>query len=363
MSARTIALALVVLAAPGVGCLSSDGGENVPAGAQATNETDSSRVSSVEEPTPGPVVRELNLSVGDHFHHETTWSGEDVDLAYDAIVVEEGSTSWQLATDNRTAAILASIQDGSWFTLGSLAKGTLAPQGEDAWLPGFYELPLENGSTWTREVEYGNQTYSVTFDAAHEENASTPLGPRERFLVEARTADDELFLRYDLVPEIGWFSKLSIYDPGLNGSLEERRTVRIETTAVEANWTGTYLAEKTEMVHGQYSWLSPGVPPSPSDLGAEPAGTFEVPGSATYVFGWLGAWASAGAWTSQLADPNGTTYRYTATSAAPEGASSWTRLTVEAVPGTWHVEMGGAGAAGAAWASLWTVTEEQQTLE
>lgn len=359
MDGRRLALVAALLAAPATGCVGSDptGG---PADATAGAE-DPALDASPADPAGSngsARVEELNLSVGDRFQHRVQWD-DGAALTYDAIAVEERPDAWLLATSNRTAAIRAAQAGPDWPTLGPLAKPGLAPTGEGGF-PGFYGLPLEDGSTWTRTVEIGGDAYELTFQARREADADTPLGSRDRYLVEARTSNDTLVYRYDLVPGVGWFSELAFFEPG-EASLEERLAYRVRAEARETGWTGSYYVNEATQVLGHASWLAALGLPDPGAANPDPAARFEVGGDATYVSGFLGAFAAAGAQATQLVDPDGNARRHVA-AGGPDGDVSSERVLADAVPGTWSVETAGAGGASGGWAFLWTVTERTRTL-
>lgn len=355
VGAGIVALALVVVAT--AGCLG--------VGPSTSETTDAATAPGGdapldERPEEAPAVATLNLSVGDRFHHEVEWASGG-SLAYPAIVVENRTSTWLLATDNRTAAIWEAQAGAHWITLGPFAKDGLAIEQDHPEFPGYYELPLRDGTTWTRQLESPEATHEVTFRAEHQPAAETPLGAEERYRIEARTANGTLVYRYDLVPRIGWFSQFEAFDPDEGGAPEERLLYRIETSAVEAGWTGSYYVDEAEKALGHAGSLSLLGLPDPGAVDPDPAATFQVPEGADYVHGWVGAYAGGGAQATHVVDPNGTVHRYAA-AAGPGGDADYARVLWDAVPGRWSVSTVGAGGIASGWAFLWTVTEHEHTL-
>jgi len=271
-------------------------------------------------------------------------------LEYTTVMVEERADTFFLAPPTRDAAKEEAVFDLPLY--GDFSKRDLATTGFGESWDWLYRFPLEDGRSWSAEVFAGEG--EVNFTATYALAIATPAGERPGFHVRG-VVENQTFLDYDYVPELGWFAHFWAFDL----STAEPDDFEFHAMVVEhgLGWTGEYYVYEPIPLLGMdaYVAVDPEEPTEP-ELAPKPYEAFTVSAEAAYVYGFAYAWAFAGASETVLVDPNGEARRHTAVGVPFGGQGTFYDL--EAVAGEWHVAQAGAGAATGGGVYLWELREE-----
>lgn len=291
--------------------------------------------------------------VGDWFQFEFDYHGAGLQAEeFDAVVVENRSDSWLLATDNRRISKEHSLWQMPQF-LGDIRKVDLGTTGRVAQWDWLYEFPIHHNKTWEADMEsysVSGQTNTIplTMNANYTADIEAPRGGRPGFVIEARS-DGYLIAKYDYVPDIGWFSQLLLSSPNPDNWLAE-----LKTKDHGADWNGSYYVHEAELVFQHTNTF----PPSGS---GQPVNDFLVADDAALVSGYIGVLVDSGAQEVKIEPPEGEPVQ--ASVFSPAGvAIHEERFEVDAEGGTWDVLTPGVGMFTFATIDAWQIWEDRFEL-
>jgi hypothetical protein len=297
--------------------------------------------------------------VGDWFGHHVFAEGlPSGGVHFDTMVVEDRGNMWIMATDNKAVAKFEAVWDIPM--LGEIRKSDLSTTafGQEWRL---YEFPLKNNHTWARTILDFNsgRELPTTFTATYNPAIATPDGPRPGFDIVGVT-DGKVLFRYDYVPAVGWYAHFYYYDVD---STTGAFLFHVMNMGRGSDWTGTYYLSAAKALVQQHGGMAvdPGNPTN-YFLEPKPYSPFTVAAEATYVYGFLGAFAWTGAYEVLLLDPNNAKHEIQVVGPPPEGAGKFQEFDVPAVAGEWKLFAIGAGVAAIHFVFLFEVTETAHTL-
>lgn len=301
-------------------------------------------------------VQAPTWKIGDWFGHHVFFGADDNEGEhYNTVVVSETETDWMLATDDAGAAKDEAVFDIP--ILGPVRRADLQVTGLGAtW--DLFRFPMKDGTSWTSDfvvdLDEEAQEFKLTHTARFNPAIQTPNGPRPGFDIEARTADGELLLFYDYVPDIGWYAHLFVYD--LTSEEADDFLFHVMSMGHGSAWTGTYYIyeaeEKVRIIGGHV--IAPEVPPEPM-VEPHPYTAFNIDAESTYVYGLIVAVAVAGVQEVVLIDPEGGHHEVRAIGAPEEEDGAM--LELPSIGGEWRLVAAGAGLVAIEVAFLYQLTE------
>lgn len=277
-------------------------------------------------------------SIGQYWDHRWYFGPQDTSgFVVKAIVVENGSNGYRLATDEAIDA--ASHASFYFHDQGTMSTSDWTVRDADgAFTFPWYSFPLTDGKSWSaREENLDFNLQRVSRDLVM--TASAINGTDGAFLIEARDGGG-LRARYDYQPSLGWFSEYTAFDPTVED--EGQWQVRMVNEAQGKGWTGTWYAARADFLLNAFTHLVPTAPAAPP-----PPWSFTVTEAHTHVLALAYTFAAAGASAAELVAPDGQHWEaYTV--ADQDGtvlaAANPGQLYIPAVPGEWRFATTGAGA-------------------
>jgi hypothetical protein len=280
-------------------------------------------------------------SVGQWWDHHWYFGPADtVGFVVKAIVVENGTDGYRLATDE---AVDAASHAAFYFHdqgVMSPTDWTVRDFGGAFQMP-YYSFPLSDGKTWRAQEE--NLDFALQRVSRQLTLTATAIdGTPGAFLIEARDEAGDLRGRWDYQPAIGWFSDYRLYQPGTQDA--EQYSIRMVHEAQGLGWTGTYHLAAADFLLNTYRDFSP-FAPSPPQAPAQ----FTLTAEHTHAFVVLFSYAVAGgAAHGQLVAPDGQHWEASATTlpdGSPGPVQSQPFIFVPGVPGDWRFAFAAADAA------------------
>lgn len=309
---------------------------------------------TAEDELPAP-----SWKVGDWFGHHLFFGAEDTAGSHiNTIIVAEGGNQWVLATDDVDVATWEAAWD--FPMLGNLGKNDLSATAFGAdW--NIYKFPMADGDTWTSSIDpLFSGPREVTFTATFNPRIETPSGIRPGFDIVGVNADGVPEIATDYVPEIGWYSKLTLFDT----STEEPEDFVFDIIAMGRgeNWTGTYYLNEAESL---INWngalfVNPDDPASSAQSTPPHHESFSMSDGATSLYGVIGGGAMSGHSQFVFVDPAGSVNDDYAVAdySAPSGPQQMFEfIDWPAQPGQWEFGWGGAGVVTWGFAVLFEITE------
>lgn len=343
-------VALVALTTAFAGC-SGDGPEADPV--------------PVEEDTMAPVITAASAviapvwQVGDWFGHHVFFGAEDTAGTHiNTVVVQDTGDAWLLATDSEEVAKWEAAWD--FPMLGAIGKTDLGATAFGAqW--GIYEFPMTHGKTWTSSIDpLFEGPRDVSFVATFTETIETPYGVKPGFHIIGTNADGAVEVRTDYVPDIGWYSRLILYQTSTPDP--DDYILEIRAMGRGHDWSGTYFVDEARSVVQYEGYLTVFEPQTSSPPEVV---QFSLGDTSDELYGIVIEVAVVGTSQALLVDPNGGHHRVEATHLEPDpetGTFTFEFVAVPAVPGDWVFAWGGVGAftLGVAW--LFEITQHEFIL-
>lgn len=221
------------------------GGTTPPGTLPATNGT---------APLPNATLIEFAPTwvVGQWWKYRTP-NGDDT-----RVVTADGGAAYQVETSSGIVAYFDALFDVS--QLGAVRKSDLAGAQRGTAVE-FYRFPLQANMTWTTMWDGQQTTITVLGPQPANMGAMTHQG----MALEARVRD-VITARYNLVPDLGWFTYMEFPGQGPTGSY------RLDLAASGLAYNGTIAKANVQDLYHD------GPAPTP-----KPQGTFSVPSGLTFL--------------------------------------------------------------------------------
>lgn len=343
-------VALLAAATALAGCSGDEGTPDDPATPMDDDPSPPTAASSVGAPA---------WAVGDWFGHHVFFGAEDAAGTHiNTVVVEDQGDAWTLATDSDEVAKWEAAWD--FPMLGRIAKADLgATAFGSQW--GIYEFPMRNGNTWTSSIDpLFNGPRDVSFVATFNTGIETPYGIKPGFDILGTNSDGAIEIRTDYVPDIGWYSRLILFDTSTEAADDYILDVRAMGRGHD--WTGTYFIDEARSVVSYEGYMTPFDPATSSP---PEVAQFTMSEGADELYGIVIEVAVVGTSQVMLIDPNGGNQRIEATHLEPDvdgWAQSFEFVSVASVPGDWVFAWGGLGAFSLGIAWLFEITQNAYVL-
>ncbi len=310
--------------------------------------------------TKDSVVSAPQWSVGDFFGHHIFFGDEDAQGTHiDAVVVEAGST-YTLVSDQEEAAKWEAAWD--FPMLGDVDAKHLGTTAFGAdW--NLYDFPLSDGKSWTSTF---NPMFSgpreLTLTATFEDKIPTVgQGIKPGFLIQGVNADGEVELMTDYIPEIGWYSELTYFDPMTEAT--DDFILRVWAMGQGSDWEGTTVTAEAEQLIDISACFAPirqDMSPNTDCVSPGFIGVLPVEEGADELYGIHWLLAIAGHSRLDLIEPSETPFSHDreATSQsldAPDINFGFYEIE-DPTPGQWGLKWDGEGFVTVGYTQLWTIT-------
>lgn len=257
----------------------------------------------------GPPVWEVGTAFGQHYYYG---SNDTEGRHVTTVVVDDTGPSYVLAaTDQRLAR-----EEAMWDLplVGTYDKETLATTAFGADWDWWFDFPLYDGKTWSRDLRLpdlfdGPSVLGVDFKVRYDPDIVSNGKKTAGFHITGTTSEDFLLFAYDYVPAIGWYDHFYWYD--VFGDDPERWLFHGMSMGVQKDWSGTYYIDEARQVLDYESIVYP----DPIDLEMEPrpTATFNVSEEAAYLMGSVYSFAYLGHNSVVLVTPSDEMRTYDAT--------------------------------------------------
>lgn len=192
MRRRALLLATVLLALPLAGCA-----DNGP-----TDGDDG------ETPTGPPAAAIPRWNLGDAWTYKVR-TFEFPETTSTMLVYDDDGNNYHIGVTEEQQALVHALFNVN-PQLGRIQKGNLAvyEAGEPR---AMYRFPITDGDTWQTDLFVSIHGGRLNAEATWSDAIATGLGPKPGYEIVA-TNGQGFEVRYDYIPEIGWFSKLHVTD-------------------------------------------------------------------------------------------------------------------------------------------------------